>query len=59
MLFVTTANTVETIPAPLLDRMELIELNGYTLDEKREIARRYLLPKKIAENGLPPANRSR
>ena len=54
VLFVTTANTVETIPAPLLDRMELIELNGYTLDEKREIARRYLLPKKIEENGLPP-----
>ena len=54
VLFVTTANTVETIPAPLLDRMELIELNGYTLDEKREIARRYLIPKKIAENGLKP-----
>ena len=52
VLFITTANTVETIPAPLLDRMELIELNGYTLDEKREIARRYLIPKKIAENGL-------
>ncbi len=54
VLFITTANTVETIPAPLLDRMELIELNGYTLDEKREIAKRYLIPKKIAENGLKP-----
>ena len=52
VLFITTANTVDTIPAPLLDRMELIELNGYTLDEKREIARRYLIPKKIKENGL-------
>ena len=52
VLFITTANTVETIPAPLLDRMELIELNGYTLDEKREIAKRYLVPKKIKENGL-------
>ena len=54
VLFITTANTVETIPAPLLDRMELIELNGYTLDEKREIAKRYLVPRKIAENGLRP-----
>lgn len=54
VLFITTANTVETIPAPLLDRMELIELNGYTLDEKREIAKRYLIPRKIRENGLTP-----
>lgn len=52
VLFITTANTVDTIPAPLLDRMELIELNGYTLDEKREIAKRYLVPKKAKENGL-------
>ena len=52
VLFITTANTVDTIPAPLLDRMELIELNGYTLDEKREIAKRYLIPRKIEENGL-------
>ena len=54
VLFITTANTVDTIPAPLLDRMELIELNGYTLDEKREIAKRYLVPRKIEENGLKP-----
>ncbi len=53
VLFITTANTVETIPAPLLDRMELIELNGYTLDEKREIAKRYLIPKHVKANGLP------
>lgn len=52
VLFITTANTVDTIPSPLLDRMELIELNGYTLDEKKEIAKRYLIPKKIKENGL-------
>ena len=47
VLFITTANTVETIPEPLLDRMELIELNGYTLDEKKEIAKRYLIPQKM------------
>ena len=52
VLFITTANTVDTIPEPLLDRMELIELNGYTLDEKKEIAKRYLIPKKSKENGL-------
>ena len=52
VLFITTANTVDTIPTPLLDRMELIEINGYTLDEKKEIAKRYLIPKKIKENGL-------
>ncbi len=52
VLFITTANSVDTIPAPLLDRMELIEISGYTLDEKKEIAKRYLIPKKIAENGL-------
>ena len=52
VLFITTANTVETIPQPLLDRMELIELNGYTVEEKKEIARRYLVPKKMKENGL-------
>ena len=52
VLFITTANTVDTIPEPLLDRMELIELNGYTLDEKKEITKRYLIPKKSKENGL-------
>jgi len=54
VLFITTANSVDTIPAPLLDRMELIEINGYTLEEKKEIAKRYLVPKKITENGLTP-----
>lgn len=52
VLFITTANTVDTIPQPLLDRMEIIQLSGYTFEEKREIARRYLIPKKIKENGL-------
>ncbi len=51
-LFIATANTLDTIPAPLRDRMEIIELNGYTMPEKREIAKRYLCPKKAKENGL-------
>ncbi len=52
VLFITTANDLSTIPAPLLDRMEIIELSGYTPEEKREIAKRYLVPKKLAANGL-------
>ncbi len=52
VLFIATANTLDTIPAPLRDRMEIIELNGYTMSEKKEIAKRYLCPKKIKENGL-------
>lgn len=52
VLFITTANGADTIPRPLLDRMELIELGGYTQEEKREIAKRYLVPKKRAANGL-------
>ncbi len=52
VLFITTANGLDTIPRPLLDRMEVIELNGYTQEEKREIAKRYLVPKKRTANGI-------
>jgi ATP-dependent Lon protease len=52
VLFITTANTTSTIPRPLLDRMEIIELTSYTDEEKLEIARRYLLPKQMKEHGL-------
>jgi ATP-dependent Lon protease len=51
VMFVTTANTLN-IPGPLLDRMEVIRISGYTEDEKIEIAKRYLIPKQIKDNGL-------
>ncbi|NBC04124.1 MAG: endopeptidase La [Bacteroidetes bacterium] len=52
VMFIATANSLETIPAPLRDRMEIINISGYTQEEKIEIARKYLIPKQIEENGL-------
>jgi ATP-dependent Lon protease len=52
VMFVTTANTLDTIPGPLRDRMEVIQLAGYTESEKLEIAKRYLVPRQIERNGL-------
>jgi len=52
VMFITTANMTDTIPRPLLDRMEVIRLSGYTLEEKIVIARRYLLPRQLKENGI-------
>lgn len=52
VFFITTANTTESIPRPLLDRMELIRLSGYTQEEKLQIARRYLIPRQCHETGL-------
>src|SRR2546423_12030091 len=52
VLFICTANMLDTIPEPLRDRMEIIELQGYTEDDKAHIAERYLVPKQIEENGL-------
>ncbi len=53
VMFVTTANMLSTIPEPLRDRMEVIELSGYTEEEKIEIARRYLVPRELDSHGLP------
>ena len=54
VLFICTANFAQNIPGPLLDRMETVEFSGYTESEKAEIARRYLLPRQLEENGLAP-----
>ena len=55
VMFITTANSMESIPAPLLDRMELIEVPSYTEEEKLQILKRHLMPKQIREHGMRPA----
>src|SRR5207249_1693608 len=55
VMFITTANMLDTVPPPLRDRMEIIELAGYTEEEKLQIARRHLIPKQLDEHGLTPA----
>jgi len=52
VMFIATANSLSTIPGPLRDRMEIIEINGYTLDEKLAISKQYLVPRRLAENGV-------
>ncbi|HET7875789.1 MAG TPA: endopeptidase La, partial [Methylomirabilota bacterium] len=58
VLFIPTANVPDTIPAPLLDRMELIGLDGYTEEEKLQIAKRHLVPRQLERNGVEPAELS-
>ncbi len=55
VLFIATANRRDTIPGPLLDRMEVIEIPGYTREEKKAIARDFLIPRQLSEHGLTPA----
>jgi ATP-dependent Lon protease len=54
VLFIATANVLESIPRPLLDRMEIIDIPGYITMDKIEIAKKYLLPRQLDENGIPP-----
>ena len=56
VMFITTANLLDTVPPALRDRMEVLELPGYTTEEKAMIARQYLVPRQLDENGLKPAN---
>ena len=56
VMFITTANSTDTIPRPLLDRMEVVEVPGYTEEDKVKIAQKYLIPKKIKEHGLKKEN---
>lgn len=56
VMFITTANSIDTIPRPLLDRMEIVEVPGYTEEEKVKISQKYLIPKKTKEHGLKKEN---
>jgi len=56
VMFITTANTLETVPRPLLDRMEVIEVSGYTYEEKLNIAKRHLMPKVLKEHSMEPGS---
>ncbi|MBI4976418.1 MAG: endopeptidase La [Spirochaetes bacterium] len=58
VLFITTANTIDTIPRPLLDRMEVIRLSGYILEEKMKIAEKYIIPRQLERHGLSTKNLS-
>ena len=58
VLFIATANVLETVPGPMRDRMEIIELTGYTEEEKLEIAKRYLVARQLKANGLKPSQAS-
>ena len=55
-MFICTANSLDTIPRPLLDRMEVIHLSGYFLDEKIEIAKTHLVPKILNDSGIKQVN---
>ena len=56
ILFITTANTLDTIPRPLLDRMEVIRLSGYIMEEKLKIAAKYIIPRQLKAHGLIAKN---
>jgi ATP-dependent Lon protease len=56
VMFICTANITDPIPAPLMDRMELLRLSGYTREEKLKIARRYIIPRQMTEQGIGPEN---